>query len=642
MMRQIRQSWKILTAAALLGAMHAALAGPYGNDAVDDLRQALQVRVRDSANVDEIKFREANLQKMISPKVLRAGDLRRALMLQEWRDTEASSDPNIAAVDGKIRQQLVDRVAGTLRFALKEGSSAAKLAAITEIAETALTIRAGDLSAEMKAAIKKLPEEEQTAIQNRERRGGLARMFAPDLAAVMRTDPNPTVRCYAARAIGRINPPPQLAADALDFLLSRGSAAERRAAVDGLSNMLQTMLTLNKGGKSNTGGIELSSGEMADVDRVVLPVAGHGLTDPDVGVRRTATDTIRLGAILLTALVPDPLRQEFPPPNRKLTKEERDEINNARVSVRRDLQTVLPVFTVLNAQIPGVTRVVNDADPDLRQLACRALANMALARQQLLRKRDSVPDYGPIPAEAEARRHSSGSQPLQLIAAVQFAQAAKDNDPFKQDPLRAGLLEAMPLLARRAVGDPVTRVRLAAVDAIEWLGPNAWPVALTLSRGMTDPNNFVRWATARAIGKIGVVDEQVTAVTVPLLARLLCDYDLDVELAAAYALGLYGPDAAAAVPALAQAVNGGDAERRIGAIHALQGIDEPAHAAVPALTRALAHPDPRVRRTAAEALGQFGAASREAIPTLEKLLDDIDADVRKAVADAILSITRGK
>jgi hypothetical protein len=120
--------------------------------------------------------------------------------------------------------------------------------------------------------------------------------------------------------------------------------------------------------------------------------------------------------------------------------------------------------------------------------------------------------------------------------------------------LRAGMVEAMPLLARRAVGDPSTRVRLAAVDAIEWLGPTAWPVALTLARGLIDPNNFVRWATARVIGKIGVVDEQVTAVVVPLLARLLCDYDLDVELAAANALGLYGPDAAAAVPALAQAV----------------------------------------------------------------------------------------
>jgi HEAT repeat protein len=142
------------------------------------------------------------------------------------------------------------------------------------------------------------------------------------------------------------------------------------------------------------------------------------------------------------------------------------------------------------------------------------------------------------------------------------------------------------------------------------------------------------------IGKIGPVNPELT---VPLLARLLTDPDLDVELSAANALGLYGPAAAPAVPALATAVGAGDTERRVAAIHALQGIGkEDSKPAIPALTSALSDADPRVREAAAEGLGLFGREARSATAALERALTDIEAGVRKAAAGALLSITAEK
>jgi HEAT repeat protein len=216
---------------------------------------------------------------------------------------------------------------------------------------------------------------------------------------------------------------------------------------------------------------------------------------------------------------------------------------------------------------------------------------------------------------------------------------ADDKDVLDSDPLAKPLQRTLQPLAIRAVSDPRPRVRLAAVDAIEPLSRDAASILPYLARTLQDPNNFVRWASARVVGKIGPVNPELT---VPLLARLLGDEDLDVELAAATALALYGAAAADAVPALSAAVGAGDVERRVAAIHSLEALGKVSEPAIPMMTEALAHKDPRVRRAAAEALAQYGPAARSATAALERTLTDIDPEVRKLAADALLAVTASK
>ncbi len=203
-----------------------------------------------------------------------------------------------------------------------------------------------------------------------------------------------------------------------------------------------------------------------------------------------------------------------------------------------------------------------------------------------------------------------------------------------RDPLLKGLRSALPGLAA-GLKDRDVRIRLASLDVLEEMGPDAAPVASAVLEATHDPNLFVRWAAARTIGKLGPVEVKRG---VSELARLISDEDLDVRAIAAHGLERYGPAARAAVPALTRAVNVGDSEIRVGVMRALDGIGPDAKSAIPAISRALSHSDYRVRRTAAEVLGHFGPLAKSAEPALRRALSDNEPDVRQAASDALLSI----
>jgi HEAT repeat protein len=203
-----------------------------------------------------------------------------------------------------------------------------------------------------------------------------------------------------------------------------------------------------------------------------------------------------------------------------------------------------------------------------------------------------------------------------------------------RDPLLKGLRSALPGLAA-GLKDRDVRIRLASLDVLEEMGPDAAPVASAVLEATHDPNLFVRWAAARTIGKMGPVEVKRG---VSELARLISDEDLDVRTIAARGLERYGPAARAAVPALTRAVNVGDSEIRVGVMRALDGIGPDARSAIPAISRALSHSDYRVRRTAAEVLGHFGPLAKSAEPALRRALSDNEPDVRQAASDALLSI----
>ncbi len=203
--------------------------------------------------------------------------------------------------------------------------------------------------------------------------------------------------------------------------------------------------------------------------------------------------------------------------------------------------------------------------------------------------------------------------------------------------------------------------RLAAVDALEAITArtgdqtvgqelgkdSAATAAKALTRALSDPNRFVRWAAGRTLGKMAPLDDVdsdhgVEQGAVAGLVRVLGDPNPDVRLRIAIALERFGKAACAAAPALALAASRGDLEARIAASHALEVIGGSPEVAVPALAAGLRDPNVRLRRSSAEALAAYGTQARPAQAALNRSLRDTDPEVRRLASDALIKIATGK
>ena len=90
----------------------------------------------------------------------------------------------------------------------------------------------------------------------------------------------------------------------------------------------------------------------------------------------------------------------------------------------------------------------------------------------------------------------------------------------------------MPALATALTAKDV-RVRRAALDVLDVLGPVATPAAPAVARVLTDTDPFVRWSAVRALDAIGSPGARPA---IPALARLLDDPDPDIGKAVIDAL----------------------------------------------------------------------------------------------------------
>src|SRR5262249_21320262 len=162
------------------------------------------------------------------------------------------------------------------------------------------------------------------------------------------------------------------------------------------------------------------------------------------------------------------------------------------------------------------------------------------------------------------------------------------------------------------------------IQVLETLGPTAAPAIPMLVETLHDPDRFVRWAAARALGKIGT---QAAEAAVPRLTEQLLDPDVDLRLAAATALEQFGPASRGAVPLLARLVRGtGEPDLRLEAIRVLEVVGCPdAVPAVPVLAAVLTDRDARIRQAAAKVLGRFGPAARDAVDALQQARNDPSA-----------------
>ncbi|HMF14215.1 MAG TPA: HEAT repeat domain-containing protein, partial [Gemmataceae bacterium] len=494
--------------------------------------------------------------------------------------------------------------------------------------------------------------------------------LAKDLVRVTR-DPDEHVRLQAIHSLGRIQSRSAATTGTpLGTLFdSQSTLADRRAAGEALNNLVRILPQVRK--TATTLGITGSGYAVEREDRIaisqaVITIAKKGLADSDSEVRRLCADTLLQTALLLSdsdLIAPVRPDIEVPPEGRPLSEAERKEIARLRESVEAERKELRPLLAAFRDLAPNLATAAGDRDPSVRVLVIRALEELGNARQKLLWRAASVPEFTAAPSgkqngddqkkkeespkkDANERKDNGQEDGLDDTradsgAAIRYAaenvqRLPQFRLPAGDDPLLEGLQKTLRALAE-ALNDPKPQVRLAAVDTLETMGDDAAPAAPHLAWALSDPDRFVRWAAARTLGHMSPEKAGADKV-VPNLIRMLDDPDLDLRVTAAQSLERYGPDAKAAVPALAKSTGKGDPEIRRAAIRALTGIGTSAVPAIPNIATALSHPDVRLRRTAADSLSQFGALAKPAEPALRKALDDTDAEVRRAAADTLLKL----
>jgi HEAT repeat protein len=559
--------------------------------AVDALKEALAAPVIDPQDKEELGARRKTLQDRLND-LIGIRDLRLALTLREWRD---EGDPDLRKLAAAIDRALA--LGGALEFVPFSPEEAVALVDRSihkelEARPTRIVLQ-GLNSADptQKIAAATLLGEVGTQLPGTRSRRGFAAAFAPELAKLLK-DPNPTVVEAAARALGQINPDPDVAGPALAQVLASGRDSEKEAAAEALVAQIQDINRISTKSVSSSRELKFLGGKETGEDRIrvagsVVRAASQGLRDNNAIVRRVCAEAMQRAGATLEDVIPTAGAGEAP-------------------------ADISGLARALGDQCRPLAANLKDADGETRLASADALTEIARALARSGRQTTATP----APAKTKGKGADLGAAPA--------------------ESLQRGLRTALPALIE-SLRDPDVRVRLAAADVLDLMGQEAALAAGALAEALKDPDIFVRWAAARALGNINPADGKVA---VRNLGRLLFDPDLDPRLAAAATLEHYGKDAVDAVPFLARAAGFGDAEGRVAAIHALVAIGPDAKPAVPALAKALSDSDDRVRQAAGEALGSLGPLAQSAEPALRRALNDPEGAVRRAASGALLNLKR--
>ncbi len=595
-----RFGWSLASIAAL-GAAGAASAAPLPPDPVEELKQAINNREGEKV----LQQRVAELHTL--------RDLSRALEFVQFRMSSTTLEAARAdAAASRVIDALARRFGEAAIAVLEKGTPDDRAAAASLVGE--LAPKAG--------------QPESASVVVRRAVAAVVRPLARDVE-----DHDAHVRRAAIFALGKLPPLDagpdgtpiwQIILPALKRAARVGDATQRLAASEALGNMFQT----------TQGSVANNVPQAAQFLEESLPAAVAGMQDPDPNVRRTNLDNFRKSVVALTALIGQlPALASIQEPKRR--PEDTDAIFQTKQdSYRADIESARRVGRLTEAvatHVPALTRLATDPDVTIRVAVLKAFAELATANNQWHAKRE-----GEAPARfggSSTTLLGTASDDVQLVGREETAPPEIDQLP--KDAVGAALTKQLPVLAA-ALSDPIVRVRLDALDALESSGLDLKPVAPALTVALQDPDRFVRWAAARTLGRIGA---PAAAPAVPGIAALLRDPDLDVRSASAQALERIGPAAKDAVPALGAAVHDGDPEFRIAVMHALTGIGTDAVSVLPDVAGELSSPDVRVRLAAAETLGRFGPLAGGARDALRAAMNDPDAGVRRAAEEALLSLT---
>jgi HEAT repeat protein len=593
--RRIRQIVLFLFVCGVQPAAAADADSP-NRDPVQELQRWLRIPIDDPR---DMAFREEGMTQALA-RIRTVQDLHRALNLGGWNDN--FSDPALARMDQKARDEIVQRLVAELKAALSRPET--QLAAANIVAELGTTVR-------------------ETGGTPDEHRAVMRRLSA-DLAKLAETG-TPDMQTAAARALSRVDPPPEVAAPAFARLLMSDDVNLRRASAAGMKDIIEHGQSLLSGtGSTQRVGQPITTySALLRLCAGIVPRAAAGLTDSDAAVRRDCADAVRSAAQVLYnyLFAPAPAARG-------------DDSNAAARPIVRDAgvdpEAMVALAQALSDQTPAVIRMMTDGDPHVRLMGRRILEDVADARRRLGAQpgdQRMPPRREPLPLPGGREVRPTSYEPNQDPLAPQSPVGETNK------VLRKGLTSALPILAE-GVNDSDVEVRRVTVSVLELVGADAMPMAPAIIHAVGDSDRFVRWIAGRTLGRLLPPDERAIAA----LAGLLRDPDLDVRQVGALALERYGENASAAVPALGQAVRAGDPDARIAALRALQAVGPKAAAAIPSIIVALQSSNNRVQKSAAQTLGRLGPDARSAEPALRQALLDEDSGVRAAAGEALLSV----
>lgn len=589
-------------------------ATPEKKSPVEAVEQALKIGERltgtAEANQAELAKRRQALQQAVN-QISTFGEAAQVLNLIGWKDYDTDGKP----VDLDIRRGLLERFKRGVREIVERGDSTSRAALATLVGEFSANARSG-----LTLSPNSLVELSFTD-------------FARGLREVVRRDSDPRVREAAARALGKVRAAPEETGPALETILRDRSSPVivRRTAAEALASLVTPTSQAERSGSSRAVASPITERDIIEFGKEIARVALVGLGDSDPVVRRlsiTALEQVSLGlanalrissggGLLESPIAPLPADAEF--------------AKKMEATLGELLRTA-----------PAVSERLVDPDAGVRRLAARALEEIGVAQQRWLVRKE----MGPVPIPEDLKPDAKGERKRAALPPGELLLVAAPAAPEPEG--RAGLIATIDNLLI-ALADPDVRVRLAAVDALDAIttrinepapqkdlsSDQLLRIGKGLARALGDRDRFVRWASARTLGRLGPI-EGVKGAAVAGLVRMLVDPDHDARAAAALALERYGPAAAPAVPALTRAVNEGDTDVRTGSIQALVAIGKEAAPAVPAIAQALSDPNPRIRRAAAEALSRLSVRVDAAVEALQKALNDPDPDVRHFASDALL------
>jgi HEAT repeat protein len=334
---------------------------------------------------------------------------------------------------------------------------------------------------------------------------------------------------------------------------------------------------------------------------------------------------------------------------------------------RKDLKRLLmPYLQAMRDVTPALVDMASAGgsapeDKVLRRLACQTIEELATLRELLPHPGDR--ELLPRPADTPPPKEAGFQE--QEETALRLAPAPAPEDKSNPEPFTdlAPVLRALEKAVSNS-NDPDMEARLAAVQSLGMLGVDALPATPALVGALRDPNLFIRWAAARALGEIEAARRQAKvapfkgsdAAVAGLIGlvyhpdpRVHVNLDPDAQIAAIVALSAYDlrsstKNAEKVVYALGEVAASDDYSARLAALATLrslwvQGVKT--RASTRSLIRALftQYPGfPQVQIAAADLLGLYGRAADDAAPALRDALRDPDPAVRRAAGEALLKV----
>jgi HEAT repeat protein len=527
---------------------------------------------------------DASLQKLKS-----ITDLSRALMLPEWQGMVVQ--PGVNDAEFAALENLTKMFQTRVRALLKQPDDPKAIAVVTLVGAMNAGASTPSFGGPSPLPSKLAP-------------------LAPDLIGLAKEAKDPAVRAAAVRTLGNMEADPKEMAAALKRLLTEEKkAAVARAGGEAFGSLparpLQpavaragaaALVERLRASRQLINMPQRADGEPMAIGSLFIPAATVGLGHPDVQVRKSCLEVIRLAARAATESIPHhqlAQAQRLPP--------------EAVARLRQEHNALATTLQPLTLELQGACKPVSaalDADnQEVYEAACKALEEIAEVRRRFV-----------------GMSGDAGDQ-----AAGELTRALQDSGVVAK-------------LARKLSHKEV-KVQLAAIYVLETLGAEAAQAAKEVAAALADKNPYVRWGAARTAGQMAPAG---ATLTVPGLAKLLTDEHEDVRLTAAAALERCGPAAKDAVSALALAVKKSEAAERPLAMKALiavgaNAIKDKKEVVGSALRDALKDKDAEVRLTAVRALGRLDPTGKESIEALRNALNDADSNVRRAASEALLA-----